>query len=137
MKISKIDHVGILVRDLESAMRLYSDVLGIKPALIEENEAYHVKIAFMPVGGVLVELLEPTDRGGLQEWLDQHGEGIDHVAFKVDDIDRALEECRRAGVPLADETPKPGGAGARVAFLKREAANGVSIELKEGGTDLT
>jgi len=136
VKLSKVDHIGILVRDIETSMRLYTDVFGLKPALVETNEAYNVRIAFIPLGEVLIELVEPLGRGPLQERLDKCGEGIDHIAFKVDDIEKALAEVKAAGVPLADERPKPGGAGARVAFLQREGANNVSIELKEGGADI-
>lgn len=135
MKLLGIDHIGILVKDIDSAMNLYS-IMGLKPALIEENEAYKVKIAFLPVSGVLVELIEPIGPGRLKEQLENYGEGIDHIAFKVDDIEKSLRELREQGVPLQDETPQLGGAGAKVAFLKKEGANNVSIELKEGGSEI-
>ncbi len=135
MKLLGIDHIGILVKDIDSAMNLYS-IMGLKPALIEENEAYKVKIAFLPVSGVLVELIEPIGPGRLKEQLESYGEGIDHIAFKVDDIEKSLRELREQGVPLQDETPQLGGAGAKVAFLKKEGANNVSIELKEGGSEI-
>lgn len=136
MNLLRVDHIGVVVRDLNESLKLYIECLGLKVALIEENEAYGVRIAFLPLGEVLIELLEPIGPGPIKDDLDTLGEGVNHIAFKVDDIDMALEELKRAGVPLVDETPKPGGAGARVAFLKREAAGGVSIELKEGGTGL-
>jgi len=135
MKLLGIDHIGILVKDIDSAMNLYS-IMGLKPALIEENEAYKVKIAFLPVGGVLVELIEPIGPGRLKEQLENYGEGIDHIAFKVDDIEKSLRELKERGIPLQDETPQLGGAGAKVAFLKKEGANNVSIELKEGGSEI-
>jgi len=135
MKLLGIDHIGILVKDIDSAMNLYS-IMGLKPALIEENEAYKVKIAFLPVGGVLVELIEPIGPGRLKEQLENYGEGIDHIAFKVDDIEKSLRELKERGIPLQDETPQLGGAGAKVAFLKKEGASNVSIELKEGGSEI-
>jgi len=135
MKLLGIDHIGILVKDIDSAMNLYS-IMELKPALIEENEAYKVKIAFLPVGGVLVELIEPIGPGRLKEQLENYGEGIDHIAFKVDDIEKSLRELKERGIPLQDETPQLGGAGAKVAFLKKEGANNVSIELKEGGSEI-
>jgi len=136
MELLGIDHIGILVKNIDSAMKVYS-VMGLKPALIEENEAYKVKIAFLPVsGGVLVELIEPIGPGRLKEQLENYGEGIDHIAFKVDDIEKSLRELKEQGIPLQDETPQLGGAGAKVAFLKKEGANNVSIELKEGGSEI-
>jgi len=134
IKIEKIDHIGILVGDINTVTKIYS-IMGLKPTLIEENKTYNVKIAFLPVGGVLIELLEPIGPGRLEERLKNYGEGIDHIAFKVDNLERALQKLKAQGIPLQDENPQPGGAGAKVAFLKREGVNGVSIELKEEGNE--
>lgn len=136
MKLLGIDHIGILVKNIDSAMKVYS-VMGLKPALIEENEAYKVKIAFLPVsGGVLVELIEPIGPGRLKEQLENYGEGIDHIAFKVDDIEKSLRELKEQGISLQDETPATRWSWCKSCLFEKEGANNVSIELKEGGSEI-
>ena len=137
--IEKIDHIGILVSDLESQCALYEE-LGMTVGTIETVEGFGVEIAFLPVGGSLVELIEPID-------LDTElaaalaaapGEAfLHHVAYRVSDIDEQLAELKAKGIPLADEEPRPGGAGARIAFVDDSAFGGVAIELIERESDLT
>jgi len=128
--IEKIDHIGIVVKNLEKAIKVYSDVLGLKANKIEQVEEFKVKIAFLPVGEVLVELLEPVGPGIVEDFLAEHGEGLYHICYKVADIDEALEEVGKK-VKLRDKKPRPGGAGSRVAFLEPESMFNVETELVE------
>jgi methylmalonyl-CoA/ethylmalonyl-CoA epimerase len=128
--IEKIDHIGIVVRDLEKAIKVYSDVLGLKVDRVEQVEEFKVKIAFLPIGEVLVELLEPIGPGTVQDFLAEHGEGLYHICYKVTDIDKALEEVGKK-TKLRDKRPRPGGAGSRVAFLEPEGMFNVETELVE------
>ena len=128
--IEKIDHIGIVVRDLEKAIKVYSDVLGLKVDKVEQVEEFKVKIAFLPVGEVLVELLEPIGPGIVQDFLAEHGEGLYHICYKVTDIDKTLEEVGKK-TKLRDKRPRPGGASSRVAFLEPEGMFNVETEFVE------
>lgn len=137
--VEKIDHIGILVSDLEAQCALYEE-FGMTVGTVETVEEFGVEIAFLPVGGSLVELIEPLDLDtGLAAALEAApGDAfLHHVAYRVEDIDERLAELKAKGVPLADEEPRPGGAGARIAFLDDGAFGGVAIELIEREADLT
>jgi methylmalonyl-CoA/ethylmalonyl-CoA epimerase len=130
MKITKIDHIGIAVKNLGQSSKKYSDILGIKVETIEEIPELGVKIAFIPVGDVLIELIQPMNENTpLYKRIEEKGEGVYHMAFSVDDIDQALDEMKAAKVPLRDELPRPGGMGSLIAMTKPEAFNDVVIEL--------
>lgn len=131
MRLEKVDHIGILVKSIESSLGLYRERFGLPLRDIEFNREYGVRIAFLPLGEVLIELVEPLPGTPLEKVLREKGEGFHHIAFEVDHLRGALEELKSAGVPLRDSIPKRGGEGAWVAFLEAAAANGVSIELKE------
>jgi len=127
--IEQIDHIGIVVKDLDKAIKVYSEAFGLKVKMIDVSEEFQVKIAFIPVGEVLVELLEPIGPGAIQEFL-RKGEGLHHICFRVRDIDIVLEEIGKK-VKLRDKKPRPGGAGSRVAFLDPESLFNVETELVE------
>jgi methylmalonyl-CoA/ethylmalonyl-CoA epimerase len=133
--IEKIDHIGIVVKDLDKAIETYSEGLGLAVKRVERSEEFQVKIAFIPVGEVLVELLEPIGPGGIQDFLDEHGEGLHHMCFRVGDIDKALEEVG-GKLTLRDRKPRPGGAGSRVAFLDPRSICNVETELVEREEEL-
>ena len=131
--VSKIDHLGILVDDIEANRELF-ERLGLEIGAIEYVPAFGVDIAFISVGETLVELVEPVENdSGLVDDLEatQWTACLHHVAYRVDDIDARLVALREAGVALADPSARQGAGGARVAFLERRAANGVRIELVE------
>ena len=128
--VEKIDHIGIVVKDLDKAIATYSEGLGLAVKRVERSEEFQVKIAFIPVGEVLVELLEPIGPGRIQDFLDEHGEGLHHMCFRVGDIDKALEEVG-GKLTLRDRKPRPGGAGSRVAFLDPRSICNVETELVE------
>ena len=98
----------------------------------EVVEEQKVRVAFMPVGDTEIELLESTDpEGPIAKFIEKRGEGIQHIAFRVDDIEEALEQMRQRGVRLIDEKPRYGAGGARIAFLHPKATGGVLVELCE------
>lgn len=137
--VSKIDHLGVLVDDIDRNRSLFEH-LGLAVGPIERVPSFGVEIAFIRVGESLVELVEPIDSdSGLAADLEAADQTavLHHVAFRVDDLEDQLAELRRAGVPLADDTPRQGAGDASVAFLERRAANGVRVELVERDTELT
>ena len=130
--VRKVDHIGVAVSNLEEALKIYTDVLGLKLHGTEVVEEQKVRVAFMPVGDTEIELLESTDpEGPIAKFIEKRGEGIQHIAFRVDDIEEALEQMRQKGVRLIDEKPRYGAGGARIAFLHPKATGGVLVELCE------
>lgn len=133
MKALKVDHIGIAVTSLEEGARMY-EAMGLKMAGVEEVPEQKVKVAFFPVGDTEVELLESTDpEGPIAKFIEKNGGrgGIQHIAFRVDDICEALEQLKAAGVPLIDQVPRYGAGGAKIAFIHPKATGGVLIELSE------
>lgn len=131
--VSKIDHLGVLVDDIDQNRALYEH-LGLEVGTVERVPSFGVEIAFIRVGESLVELVEPIDLDtSLAADLEVTARTsvLHHVAFRVDDLAAQLAELRRAGVALADDTPRQGAGDAAVAFLERRAANGVRVELVE------
>ena len=130
--VGKVDHIGIAVKNLEEALKFYEDVLGIKCVETEVVEEQKVKVAFLPIGDTEVELLESTtDDGPVAKFIEKKGEGIQHIAYKVDNLEEALEELKEKGIRLIDEKPRYGAGGAKIAFLHPKSTFGVLIELCE------
>jgi methylmalonyl-CoA/ethylmalonyl-CoA epimerase len=134
MKILNIDHIGIAVKNLGPAEKFYSEVLGLVVQEHEIVEDQKVKVSFIPVSGSEVELLESTDPAGpVSRYIEAKGEGIQHLAFRVENLDEALEELKEKGVRLIDRQPRKGAGGARIAFIHPAETAGVLIELCERG----
>ena len=132
--IRRIDHIGIAVKNIDEAAKIYTDALGLKVQDIELMESVGVKIAMIPVGDSKIELVEPTNpEGGVARFIEKRGEGLHHLAFEVSDIEAALDLLKAKGMPLVDEKPRSGAGESRIAFLNPKGANGVSIELVEPG----
>lgn len=131
--IKKIDHIGIAVKDLEDSLRMYKEVYGLNPIKIETLADINVRIAFIPLGEVLIELLEPTAPGAgrIGKFIEEQGEGFHHIAFRVEDIDRAMEKLRKTCVPLRDQKPRDGGDESRIAFIEPTSTQNVLTELVE------
>jgi len=128
--VSKVDHIGIAVKSIDEALKFYEDVLGIKCVSQEVVEEQKVKVAFLPIGDTEVELLESTDEDGpVAKFIEKKGEGIQHIAYKVDDIEKAIEELKAKGIRMIDEKPRYGAGGAKIAFLHPKSTFGVLIEL--------
>ena len=134
MKVLKIDHLGIAVKSLTGVKSFWSDVLGLELKGSETIEDQKVRTTFVPVGESEVELLESTSPDGpIARYIENKGEGIQHVAFRVENLERALEEMKKKGIRLIDEKPRIGAGGAKIAFLHPRATNGVLVELCEKG----
>ncbi|MBN1518771.1 MAG: methylmalonyl-CoA epimerase [Spirochaetales bacterium] len=128
--IGKIDHIGIAVANLDQTLKLYTDVLGMSLHGTETVADQKVKVAFLPLGDSELELLESTDpEGPIAKFIAAKGEGIQHIAFKVDNIEAALNEMRAKGIRLIDEKPRYGAGGAKIAFLHPKSTGGVLVEL--------
>ena len=132
MKILKIDHLGIAVNSIDEGKKFWSDILGLDFEGAETVEEQKVTTAFFPVSESEVELLESTSPDGpVAKYIEKRGAGIQHVAFRVADIDAALAELKEKGVKLIDQEPRIGAGGARIAFLHPKATGGVLVELCE------
>jgi len=130
MEILKIDHLGIAVNSIDDGKNFWSDVLGLEFEGAETVEAQKVTTAFFPVGESEVELLESTSPDGpVAKFIDKKGTGFQHVAFRVANIEEALEELKEKGIQLIDQTPRIGAGGAKIAFLHPKATGGVLVEL--------
>lgn len=132
--VIKIDHIGIAVSHLEEALRVYCDVLGLKPENIEREtvKEQRVKVAMIPVGESRIELLESTDpEGTIAKFIDKRGEGIHHLAIGVSNIKGELETLKAKGVPLIDTEPRIGAGGHKIAFIHPKATK-ILMELVEG-----
>lgn len=132
MKILKIDHLGIAVNSIEDGKNIWAEAFGLTFEGSETVEEQKVTTAFFPVGESDVELLESTAPDGpVAKFLDKKGEGIHHIAFRVENIEAALEELKEKGIRLIDEKPRKGAGGKKIAFLHPKATNGVLVELCE------
>ena len=131
--LKKIDHIGIAVHDMDEGLRIFQDVFGLKPIKVETLEDISVKIAFLPLGEVLIELLQPTAPGAgrIGQFLREKGPGFHHIAYRVDSIDQALAKLKQQGVPMRDEAPRPGGDDSRIAFMDPAGTQNVLTELVE------
>ena len=133
MKISRIEHLGIAVQNIAEVLPYYTDVLGLEFYKEEVVEDQKVKTAFLKVGEVKIELLEPTcPESTIQKFLDNGGRGIHHVAFKVEDgVSNALAQCDANGICLIDKAPRGGADGLKIAFLHPKSTCGILTELCE------
>ena len=132
MKILKIDHLGIAVKRIDDSKSFWSDILGLELEGTETVEEQKVTTSFFPVGESEVELLESTAPDGpVAKFLEKKGQGVHHVAFRVENIEEALAELKEKGIRLIDEKPRKGAGGAKIAFLHPKATNGVLVELCE------
>jgi methylmalonyl-CoA/ethylmalonyl-CoA epimerase len=131
VKIKRVNHLGVIVSDLDDATRSFTEHLGLS---LDHVEQYgdELDIAFLPCGETLVELIKPrTDQGSNADYLREHGPGIQHVAFEVDDLDAALAELAERGVEPLGDAPMPGAGGTRIAFLDPKSFGGILVELCE------
>jgi len=130
MKIKRIEHVGVIVRDVEASRKLWEDCLGIPLGGTEANSIR--KLALYPVGESMVELIAGTTPDSKHQRMVAEGKGgLNHICFEVEDIDQALAELKEKGIPLIDQVPRIGHAGCRIAFLEPSATEGCLIELAE------
>jgi methylmalonyl-CoA/ethylmalonyl-CoA epimerase len=132
MKALKIDHLGIAVNRTAEARRLFQDILGLELLGTENVEEQKVTTSIFSLGDSEVELLESTSPDGpVARFIEKRGEGIQHLAIQVDNLDAALEELKDKGIRLIDEKPREGVSGSRIAFLHPKSTFGILIELSE------
>jgi methylmalonyl-CoA/ethylmalonyl-CoA epimerase len=132
MKILKIDHLGIAVNSINEGKNFWIDVLGLEFEGTETVEEQKVTTAFFPVGESEVELLESTSPDGpIAKYLEKKGAGLQHIAFRVENLESAMQELKDKGVRLIDEKPRHGAGGAKIAFLHPKATGGLLVELCE------
>ncbi|MCD6487241.1 MAG: methylmalonyl-CoA epimerase [Syntrophobacterales bacterium] len=130
MKILCVDHIGIATSNMDKSANFYTQILGLELAGTEEVTEQKVRTAFLPVGESEIEILESTvPDGPIARHISKNGEGIQHIALRVDDIEAALKELKDKGVGLIDETPRRGAGGTKIAFIHPRAAGGVLLEL--------
>ncbi|WP_020677391.1 methylmalonyl-CoA epimerase [Geopsychrobacter electrodiphilus] len=126
----KINHIGIAVKNLETAVPFYRDTLGMTFEGTEEVTEQKVRVAFLKIGESRIELLEPTSADSpVTKFLEKNGEGIHHIAYEVDNLAATLLELQQKDVRLIDQTPRTGAHGASIAFIHPKASGGVLTEL--------
>ena len=132
MKILKVEHIGVAVKNNDAAKKLFGDILGLHYTKSETVAEQKVNTTFFEVGDTHVELLEATSPdSAVAKYIEKKGEGIQHIAFSVENIEESLEELKAGGIQLIDEEPRRGAGGAKVAFLHPKSTFGVLIELCE------
>jgi len=126
-----IDHVGVAVKSLDDAVAVYRDILGFKLEGVHVLKERKVKVAFLSSGGETnIELLEPLGADSpIAKFLESHGEGIQHIAVRVDNIEEVLNQYKAKGIILIDEKPRVGAEGAKIAFVHPKSTKGVLLEL--------
>lgn len=130
---TRIDHLGVAVRDLAQAERLFGVLLGGESAGRESVTSEGVNVSFFQVGESRIELLEPQGPDtNLQRSLDKRGEGVHHVCLAVEDIDAEVARLKEAGFTFVGDAPRPGAGGCRVAFIHPKSAGGILVELSQG-----
>jgi methylmalonyl-CoA epimerase len=130
----KIDHIGIAVKSLGEAAALYENALGLKVSAYDQVDEQGVRVAMLNIGESRIELLEPTGpESPIEKFMTKRGEGIHHIAITVDDIEKALERLKAAGVRLVDNEPRRGAHNTRTAFVHPSSTHGVLLELVQHG----
>ncbi|MGL5313248.1 MAG: methylmalonyl-CoA epimerase [Peptostreptococcaceae bacterium] len=134
MDLLKVDHIGIAVNNLEDSLKFYEDILNLKCEGQEVVEEQKVKVAFLPVGDTEIELLETTTEDGpIAKFIEKNGGrgGVQHIAVRVENIEKAIEEVKSKGYRMIDEVPRYGAGNARIAFCHPKGTDGVLLELTE------
>ncbi len=128
--IKRIDHVGVVVDDLQAALAFWQEALGLELTHIDDIPAERSQVAFLPAGGSEIELVRPTtDDSGLKRFLEKRGPGMHHLCLEVDDLEGMLARLKSKGVQLINETPMLGAGGKKYAFVHPKSAGGVLVEL--------
>jgi len=132
-KVLKVDHIGIAVKNIAEAKKFYAEKLGMTHLPEDETvEPQKVKVCFFPCGDSELELLESTaDDGPIAKFIETKGEGIQHIALRVDNIEKALADLKEKGVRLIDEQPRYGAGGASIAFVHPKSTGGILLELSQ------
>ena len=130
--IEKINHIGIAVASLDERIPFYRDVLGLTYAGTDTIPDQKVRVAMFRVGGVTIELLEPTDpESPIAKFMEKNGEGMHHISYHVDNIEAQIADVVEKGVRMIDDVPRPGAHGTRIAFLHPKSSGRVLTEFTE------
>jgi methylmalonyl-CoA/ethylmalonyl-CoA epimerase len=130
--ITRIDHVGVAVKDLEEVSKLFHYVLGLETKDIQVIEGERVKAGFITLGETTIEFLESTDpEGPIARFIERRGQGIHHIAFTVKDVDEVVRRAKEAGLKLVYNHSRPGYKGTRIAFLHPKQLDGIMVEFVE------
>jgi methylmalonyl-CoA/ethylmalonyl-CoA epimerase len=132
--IEKINHVAVVVADIDAALAFWRDALGLELAGLKDMPEQKSKIAFLPLGGSEIELVQPTDPdSGIAKYLAKRGPGMHHLCLEVRDLDGTLARLKAKGIRLTSEAPMRSATGRRMIFVHPESAGGVLVELYESG----
>lgn len=130
MTVKRIDHIAVVVDDIEGALNFWRDGLGMEMTHLEEVKEQESIVAFLPTGGSEVELVKPTtDTSGVAKYLAKRGPGMHHICVEVDDIHATLAQLKAKGIKLINETPTIGAGGKQIAFVHPGSTSGVLVEL--------
>ncbi len=128
--MEKIDHIGVAVKDLDATLKFYEEILGL-PVTARMDHGIS-RGAFVTVGGVEFEFLENKDpNSAIARHIEKRGEGLQHIAFKVPNIQEAIERLKEKGIPFIDDKPRPGARGSRIVFMHPKSTYGILMELVE------
>ena len=132
MKPTVVDHIGIAVKNLDEAVKFWEGAMGIRCTGVEDVAEQKVKTAFLPLGDTEIELLEATaEDSPVAKFIEKKGEGIHHLAIRVENLEAALAELKEKGIRLIDETPRYGAGGAKIAFVHPKSTGGILLEISE------
>ena len=130
MAVKRIDHIAIVVDDIDNALTFWRDTLGLDMTHLEEVKEQESIVAFLPTGGSEVELVKPTtETSGVAKYLAKRGPGMHHICLEVDNLEEMLAQMKARGVKLINETPTIGAGGKKIAFVHPSSTNGVLVEL--------
>ena len=130
--VKRIDHIALVVEDMDKALAFWKDALGMQLSHMEEVASEHSIVAFLPAKESEVELVSPTDDdSGVARYLNKRGPGMHHICFEVYDIEATMEHLRKKGIRLINEKPEIGTGGKKIAFVHPESTHGVLVELYE------
>lgn len=128
--IEQIHHIGAPVWNADAAVTFYERI-GVPVVLDEVLDEYNIRAVFLDVDGIFLELLEPLGSGNVKTYLQQHGPGYQHVAYRIPDIDSAVSDLQAAGISFQNEEPIPGAGGTRIIFVEERDTAGLQVELVE------
>ena len=132
--MARINHLAIVVENIEPALKFWHDALGLELGQVQRNEGEEVEIAFLPLGDSEIELLAPINTtSGIARYLAKRGEGMHHICLEVENIAGVMQRLRDHGVELLNESPKENEAGTKYCFVHPKSAFGVLVELYEPG----
>jgi methylmalonyl-CoA/ethylmalonyl-CoA epimerase len=132
MSVKKINHVAVVVSDIDEALEFWQDALGLELSHVEDVPGQEARVAFLPAGDSKVELVEPTTGdSGLARHLDKRGPGLHHICLEVEDIEGTLARLKEKGVRLINREPVTGAGGRKIAFIHPKSTGGVLVELYE------